>query len=335
MYTAGNASYETILILEDGTQLNATQAVENLGWEENEDELAMKISFDMYNGVYGGKRLSTLVKPGVVVAIKADWGIGKGIVAIGNVTERTRKSTKTEEVISIVAYDNLFNLQKSSDCVYFAKGKKTKSILNSIMKSWGLSISRYSGPNVSHSRILEKNKRIGDIIRDVLDEAKKKGGGSAILRCTQNKIEVVKKGSNTTIYAFQGINTIEASHTSDISDMVTRVKIISQEDSDSAAKIEATVNGNTKYGVFQKIITKSKSDTLAEAKKEAKEILNEDGKVKLTSKLVAPDVPPIRKGDVIYAKVCALGGYYLVKSVQHNAKSGKITMDIGEYDLNI
>lgn len=331
MIEISKVSYDVIVITEKNLQLMITQAVEDLGWEENEDELATKISFDMYNATYNGSRLSSLVKLGAIVAVKAYWGSGKGIVAMGNIVECTRKTSKSDEVFDIVAYDNLYNLQKSSDCVYFAKGKKTKSILTSILKSWGITLSSYSGPNVAHAKILEKNKKLGNIIRDVLDEAKKKGGAAAILRSTETKVQVVKKGSNSTIYAFQSNNSTDASHKTSIANIVTRVKVVSSEDSDSAAKVEATVDGKTQYGIFQKIVTRSKSDDLSEAKQEAKEILDEDGSPKETSRLLAPDVPPIRKGDLVYAKVGALNGFYLAKSVQHNAKSGRITMEVEKY----
>lgn len=135
MIEISKVSYDVIVVTEKNLQLNITQAVEDLGWEENEDELAMKISFDMYNATYNGSQLSSLVKIGAIVAVKGHWGSGSGVVAMGNIIECTRKSSKSDEVFDVVAYDNLYNLQKSSDCVYFAKGKKTKSILTSIMKS--------------------------------------------------------------------------------------------------------------------------------------------------------------------------------------------------------
>ena len=50
--------------------------------------------------------------------------------------------------------------------------------------------------------------------------------------------------------------------------------------------------------MFQTIITHSKSDKLDDAKKEAKEILEEKGSPKVTSKLIAPDIPCVRKGDI-------------------------------------
>lgn len=288
MINVNNVSYTVIVITEKKLQLNITQAVEELGWEENEDELAMKIHFNMYNALYNKERLSSLVKINSVVVVKAYWGSGKGIVAMGNIVECERKVSKSDDVFNVVAYDNLFNLQKSSDNVYFASGKKTKSILTAIFKSWGITISKYTGPNVAHKKILLKNKKLGDIIREVLDEAKKKGGGAAIVRSTESKVQVIAKGSNTDIYHFSGDVSSQVSHKISIANLVTRV----------------------------------------DAKKEAKEILEEKGSPKVTSKLIAPDIPCVRKGDIIHAKVGSLNGYYLINSIQHNAKNGQMTMDV-------
>lgn len=52
MINVNNVSYTVIVITEKKLQLNITQAVEELGWEENEDELATKIHFNMYNALY-------------------------------------------------------------------------------------------------------------------------------------------------------------------------------------------------------------------------------------------------------------------------------------------
>lgn len=331
MINASSVAYDVIVITEKNVQLNITQAVDELGWEEGEDELAMKIHFDMYNAKYNGSRLSSMVKIGSLVGVKGYWGSGKGICAMGNIIECERKTSKSDEVYSVVVYDNLYNLQKSSDNIYFAKGKKTKSILTAIFKSWGISIAKYSGPDVAHSKILYKNKKLGEIVRDILDEAKKKSGRAAIVRSVETKIQVVEKGSNTEIYHFEENSATEVSHKTSIANIVTRVKIVSSEDKDGAPKVEATVNGKTQYGVFQKIITHSKSDNLSDTKKEAKEILDEDGDVEDTSRLLAPDVPCIRKGDMIHAVVGALNGYYLVNSIQHNAKAGKMTMEVEKF----
>ena len=156
MIEVSKVHYDVIAITEKKVQLNITQAVEGLGWEEEEDELAMKITFELYNAKYNGSRLSSLIKIGCVVAIKAYWGSGKGIVAMGNVTECERSTTKADEVFNVVAYDNLYSMQRSQDNIYFAAGKGTKSALTEVFKSWGITLSSYSGPDVSHSKILYK-----------------------------------------------------------------------------------------------------------------------------------------------------------------------------------
>ena len=132
MIEVSKTRYDVIAITEKSVQLNITQAVEGLGWEEGEDELAMKISFEMYNAKYNNQLLSTLIKIGCVVAVKAYWSGGKGIVAMGNITECERNTTKSDETFKVTAYDNLYNMQKSQDNIYFAAGKGTKSALQSI-----------------------------------------------------------------------------------------------------------------------------------------------------------------------------------------------------------
>lgn len=332
MIDISKVTYDVIVITEKKVQLNITQAVESLGWEEEEDELAMKITFEMYNATYDGSKLSSLIKIGCVVGVKASWGSGKGFVAMGNITECERKETKSDSIYSVVAYDNLYNMQKSQDNVYFAKGKGTKSALTSIFNDWGIPLKSYSGPDVSHAKILYKNSYLGDIVRGILDEAKKKGGGKAIVRSDENEVSIVGVGTNKTVYHFESSNTISSSHKVSIADLVTRVKVVSSEKTEGAPKVEATVNGKTEYGVFQRIVNHASSDSLSDAKNTAQEMLDEKGSPKSTSKVQTPDVPPIRKGDMVSLKVGALNGFFIVKSIQHNADSRKMTMQVEKYE---
>lgn len=94
MINVNNVSYTVIVITEKKLQLNITQAVEELGWKENEDELAMKIHFNMYNALYNKERLSSLVKINSVVVVKAYWGAERALLPweiSWNVKERFQK----------------------------------------------------------------------------------------------------------------------------------------------------------------------------------------------------------------------------------------------------
>jgi hypothetical protein len=331
MVDVSKVSYEVIAITEKEVQLNITQAVEELGWEEGEDELAMEISFKMYNASYNGSKLSSLLKIGCMVAVKSYWGSGKGIVATGSITECERTDTKNDAVYNVVAYDNLYSMQKSQDNIYFAKGKGTKSALTSIFSSWGITLDSYSGPDVSHSKILYKNSYLGDIVRGILDEAKKKGGCRAIVRSTENKVSIVAVGSNKTVYHFESGNAISSKHKISIANLITRVKIVASEKTDGAPKVEATVDGKTGYGIFQRIINHASSDSLSDAKNTAQETIDEYGDPEETANVETPDVPPVRKGDMVSLKIGALNGSYVVLGIQHNADKGKMTMQVEKW----
>ena len=111
--------------------------------------------------------------------------------------------------------------------------------------------------------------------------------------------------------------------------MITRVKIVGKENKNGSSPVEATVDGQTKYGIRQKIETRGKDDKLSEAKKTAKEELEENGKPKETITIQAPDMPVIRKGDMVHLKTSTItAGYYIVKGIKHDCDAMTMTLDL-------
>lgn len=329
-------SYNVIVVTSKGKQIDITNAVKSLGWEENEGQLAMKLSFELYNAQFEGEAISSIVKIGCLAAVKANWSSGHGIVAYCKIVEAEANKTGNANVFKVTAYDCLYDMQKSSDNVYYGSGKKTKSLLQSILKSWSLEISKYTGPNVSHSTIVYKNKTIADIILDILECAKKKGGCQTVVRSDNGKIQILKVGSNENVYCFNTENCISSKHKVSTTNLVTRVKIYATVKNSDKTRLEETVNGNTQYGIRQKIVSKSSnSEKAKDAKKEAKNILQEKGSPEETRTFESPDVPEIRKGDKICYTYGKTDTYYIVKSIQHNADKGKMTMKVEKYKENV
>lgn len=323
---SSKVSYKVIAITEKYSSVNITNAIQSLGWEENDGELALKISFELYNAKHNGEYLSSILKIGSWIKVTASYGGTSSTVAYAKIQDAEKVDNGTKPTYKVTAYDCLFDMQKSQDNVYYASGKKTDVILKAIMKSWNVPVSSYAGPKVSHSKIVYKNKSLADIVLGILDEAKKKGGGTGFVRSVGGKVEFVMAGSNKEIFIFNNSNSTTSSYKISTADMVTRVKIVTSSGSSDKTKVDATVNGKTEYGVRQKIITRSKSEKLSDAKKEANEILKEDGKPKETRKLIAPDVPCIRKGDFIL--IGSNSTPFVVKSIQHNADKQQMTMTI-------
>lgn len=331
MIDISKIKYQLLLVTESGKEIDITRAIEDLGWEEGETELALRTSFSMANILYNGQLLSSLAKPGCIIAVIADWGTGKEEVARGKIAEWDPQFSSSGNIVGITAYDDLINLQSSQDNRYYSAGTGTKSAITAIFTDWGIPIGEYKGPDVAHAKTLFKAEQLSDIIVQLLDDAKKKGGANCVVRNTKGKVSVLPEGSNTTIYHFTEDKNVEiARDMMSITTLVTRVKVVGKEDAEGKQAVEAVVDGLTNYGIRQQIYIRDEDDTLAAATAAAQDIIDTIGKPDRVRSINAPDVPTIRKGDKVHIQAGTLNGYYIVKAIRHNASSAVMSMDIKE-----
>lgn len=326
-------TYKIYLLRENGEQLNITDISQNVGWEENEGELAMRVSLTLANIIHNGKRISSLAKPNCQIIITAESGSTKEEVARGKIMDWSPTRSASTEAIELGGYDDLYDLQASQDNRYISAGVSTKTALTSIFKDWGIPVAKYEGPTNSNAKTTFKNEYLSDIILELLQTAYKHGAKECIVRANKGKVSVVPKASNTTVYCFEEEQNLEMTkYKISTGDMVTVVKVVATEDKSGRQKVEAVINGKTQYGKRQRIYIRDDDDTLATATAAAKEILAKEGKPQETFSLKAPDVPFIRKGDKIKVKTRVYSGYAIVKSVQHNASSQSMSLGIEKYD---
>lgn len=328
MIDVANIKYRLVVMTEDKKQYNIKEFVENLGWEENDGELAVRISFTAKNDKTSAGLISSLAKPGCLVGIFASHGSTDEEVARGYITDWKPTLSGSKDKFDVTCYDELYNLQESQELIYYSSGIGTKSAITKIFDDWQIPMDKYEGPDVTHGKLAYKTEMLSDVLLDILDDAKKKGGGSAMIRAAKGKVSVIEWGSNTTVYHFEADNTKQVSHKKSTSGMITRVKIIGQEDDDGRSSVEAVVNGLTKFGVRQKIYIRGKDDSVSDAQSAAQEIIDEKGQVKEDITVQAPDIPFIRKGDLVHMTVGTLKDYYYVKGIRHDADIGSMTMDL-------
>lgn len=317
-----DTGYTLTIVAEDGAQYDISDFAEDLGWEENEKELAASMSFSV---VTDDEKLRNIVKIGCVAAV-----LTNGVERVrASIVSAKVKKTAGKDSITVKAYDELYNLHKSEEQLYFAAGQGTKAVLTQIFSEWGLAIANYTGADVPHEKLAYRSGSLADNILDILDDAEKKGGPKSILRATQGQVEVVLRGANETVYKFEADTAISVEQETSIADLVTRVKVVGKADKEEARPpVEATLNGLTQFGVRQKIYQREKDATAAEAQAAAQAILDKEGKVSERQSITAPDVPEIRKGDRVYVSVGQLEGYYYATGVRHDAAAGKMTMDL-------
>ena len=169
---------------------------------------------------------------------------------------------------------------------------------------------------------------LSDMLLDVLDDVHKKGGGKYIIRAAEGYADVVERGTNKDVYVFRVDNTKSISQSISTASLVTRVKVLGQADDDGNSPVEATVDGLTKYGIRQRIYTRGKDESLDEAKTAAQKILDEDGVIDEEITVQAPDVPFIRKGDLVYVMIGSAQNYYYVVGIRHDCDNYSMTMDL-------
>ena len=328
MIDLSKISYRVVVMAEDGKQYNIKDFITNLGWEENEKEISVRSSFTSKNDKTSQGYLSSIIKPGCLIGIFATDGerdeeVARGYVETWNPVEKNSGNT-----LKCTNYDELYKLQKSQDNRYYPSGTGTKTAIVGILDDWEIPQGSYKGPNTSHGKQVFNNKYLSDIILEFLDDARKKGEEKCIIRASKGKTSIIPRGSNTDIFVFQADNSQMIGQTVSTSNLVTRVKVVGKADDDGQRSVEATLNGLTKYGIRQRIYTRGSDESMKDAKSAAKEILNNEGAIEKEMTVQSPDVPYIRKGDLVYIISGTAKDYYYVKSIQHNAEQYSMTMDV-------
>lgn len=321
--------YRVVVMDESGRQYNIKDYVQNLGWEENENEISVRSSFTAKNDKTSQGYLSNIIKPGCLVGVFASDGVSfdeevaRGYVETWNPVEQNGGGS-----LKCTCYDELYKLQKSQDNRYYPSGTGTKSAIQGILGDWEIPQGEYMGPNASHGKTVHNNKYLSDIILELLDDASKKGGEKYIIRAAKGHTGVIPRGSNKTVYVFRTDNTKSFSQSVSTENLITRVRVVGQADDDGKRSVDVTLNGETKYGIRQRIYTRGSDETLNDAKTAAQEILDTEGRIEKRMTVEGPDVPFIRKGDLVYVISGFASDYYYVKSIQHDADVYSMTMEL-------
>ena len=165
MIDVANIKYRLVVMTEDKKQYNIKEFVENLGWEENDGELAVRISFTAKNDKTSAGLISSLAKPGCLVGIFASHGSTDEEVARGYITDWKPTLSGNKDKFDVICYDELYNLQESQELIYYSSGIGTKSAITKIFDDWQIPMDKYEGPDVTHGKLAYKTEMLSDVLR--------------------------------------------------------------------------------------------------------------------------------------------------------------------------
>lgn len=328
--TSGIQNY-TVYVVSGSTKYNLTPAVCEISPSENDKEIAQRVNILFTNVKVGGSWLSSILKARDRLYIYAKEGGKETEVFRGYLWRRNYKSSLTERELSYTCYDNLIYLQNSEDSLYFSSGKSTKDIMQTICGKWGIKL-QYSYESITHPKLPLRGALADIFLSDILDPVKKRTGKKYVVLSDKDTMYVKPVGSNTTICKFlAGKNVTSTSSGWTMDGVITQVIIVGKADDDDREPIEATVSGKTsQYGTLQKIQNRDENTSLADAKLEAKNTIDENGEPKWEYEIIAPDIPWIRKGDKIYVSAGDIIGDRIITGISRtiNSKTREMTLTL-------
>lgn len=324
--TAAKPEY-TAYVVAGGTKYDITPAIESIDIADQQKQIAKCVTIQLMNSKVGDNWLTGLLGVRNRVYLHANDGSKDDEVFRGFVWNRAYKSSLTDRTLQLKCYDNLIYLQESDHSAYFSSGKRTKDVCTSLCKDWGVKL-EYTYESITHSKLPLRGNLADIFIADLLDPVKDRTGKKYVILSEKDVAQIKPVGANSTIYHFvAGQNAIQTQSVCSMDGMTTKVIILGKADDNDRTPIEATVSGDTnQYGTLQKTISRSENTSLADAKKEAKSIIDEKGKPKCEYELRATDIPWIRKGDKVHLNAGDLTGYYIVTGIDRTITGKKREM---------
>ena len=320
----------TVYAVSGDTKFNLTTALVAVERSESKEQMAQRADLRLTNVQVNGNWLSGMLKARCRIFIYANDGEKNEEVFRGYLWARNYRSSISEHEISYTCYDNLIYLQESEDTFFFPEGKSTKDIMTTVCNKWDIHL-RYSYSSITHSKLPLRGKLASCFTEDILEPVRKRTGKKYVILSDRDAMFVMPVGSNTTIYKFLAKkNVISTTSGWTMDGVITQVVIVGKADDDDRVPVEATVSGKTsEYGTLQKIQSRDENTSLADAKLEAKNTIDENGEPKWEYELTAPDIPWIRKGDKVYVDAGDIVKKHLIVTAVNRSsdtKSSKMTL---------
>lgn len=321
MVNPGLQKYEVVL----ANKYYLRELVESITLEESLDEIAYRATVKMvvtpdFPGIapgqecrvsgipFGGSSMVYLLHPGVV------W--------------ECESETRGQKHLTATIYDRTIYLAKSEDEYLFPAGSTASQRLKQYAKDWGVPLGQVADTRIPLAKAVYRAQPIWDMIMADLKETVAKGGGMFRPRMTPNGLELMKLGSNKTVWVLEAEQNIEELvQRRTLEGAVTQVKVLGHAEEDKRSPVLAIVKGETaKYGTLQRVISDEKIKTPAQAKTAGQKAL---AGMQETFTVTAIDINTIRAGDKVRLNQMDL----LVMSVRHELGSpGHMTLELASAD---
>jgi len=297
------------------------ELIQNITLEDSLDEIAYRATIQLvvtpdFPGIapgqpirvsgipFGGSNMVYLLHPAVV------WDIDS--------------VTRGQKHLTVTAYDPTIYMARSEDEYLFPAGQTATQRFKKYASDWNIPVGQVADTGIQLARAVYRAQPIYNMLLADLRETVSKGGDMYRLRMTANGLELVKLGSNETVWVLETDQNIEElTQRRTLEGTVTQVKVLGNAPEEGRSPVLALEKGETdKLGTLQKVFQDSKITTTAAAKKAAQEMLSG---IQETFTVTGIDINTIRTGD----KVQLNGMDLIVTMARHELGSpGHMTLEL-------
>lgn len=317
MINPGLNKYEVVL----ANKYFLREIVESITLEESLDEIAYRATVKMvvtpdFPGIAPGQECR-------VSGIPFDGSSMVYLLHPGTVWE-IESETRGQKHITATIYDKTIYLAKSEDEYLFPAGSTATQRLKQYVADWGIPLAAVADTGVALAKAVYRAQPIYNMVMADLKETVAKGGDMYRPRMTSNGLELIKIGSNGTVWVLEADQNIEElTQRRTLEGAVTQVKVLGNASEEGRSPVLAILKGETaKYGTLQKVINDGKITTSSQAQVAGQKILTGTQE---TFTVTCLDINTIRVGD----RVQLNGMDLIAKSVRHNLGSpGHMTLEL-------
>lgn len=304
------------VVTKNGNRLFFENLVESLRISEPRGELAQRLSLSVQNKkLESGSRIAKHLANGAEIRYYAGHKRPLEEQFRGRIFAN-RSSWGDGTRHEITAYDPLYYFTQSEDDRYYPEGKTGEAILRDLARAWGIPVGKLKGPNEKLAKKAYRGVPIGDMVTGVLRETRRKGGGRWLVRMEGGKLVTVRRASNKRPFRFEAEDVSGLQIARSIENLRTVAKIVGRNKQGSKTLGRAT--GLTEFGTLQTIINRSDYNSPAGTRRAAIQVIKDEGKEIRTRTFAAPEIPGVRRGDLVLVPAGPLDGRYIVSSIEHD-----------------
>mgnify|MGYP000277144794 CR=1 FL=1 len=260
------------------------------------------------------------IAPGQEITISGSHPVsGNMVVLLDGVVWTVESRTRGQKHVTVTIYDRTIYLDRSEDEYLFPDGQTATTRLKRYAADWGIPLGQVADTGVALGKAVYRAQTIFNMLWTDLKETARQGGLYRA-RMAGKQLELVKLGSNSTVWQLEALEEVAQSRT--LEGAVTKVKVLGVEVEGIKSSVLAIETGDTKLGTLQRVIQDEQITAPGAAKAAARALLTG---IQETVTVTGPDIPTIRAGD----KVTLNGVSWLVTTVQHSlGEPGHMTLDL-------